>query len=104
MEETIEKLKIKNEVLMEMLREVQAKIGTQFMVIDPGKQMQQITPEILVSKFGFTLVDSVELKRGFLSFLVERKTWFYEGCRIVGFETVDELEIFLKCAQILPLI
>lgn len=99
MEETIEKLKIKNEVLMEMLREAQTRPGSRIEVVE-----QQITPEILVSKLGFTLIGCVELNKGELSFIIDKRTWFYEGSRIVGFQTVSELESFLKCAQRIPLI
>lgn len=103
MEETIEKLKIKNEVLMEMLREVQAKPGSRIELVE-----QQITSEILVSKFDFVLSErsngKFEFKRNDLSFLPDSNKWFYEGSRIVGFQTVSELENFLKCTQKIPLI
>lgn len=105
-EETIEKLKIKNEVLMEMLREAQLKPGSRIELIDPGGQ--ELTCETLLCKFDFDWRNrqspSAELVKDGLVFLPSTRSWFYLGSRIAGFETVRELETFFKCTQKIPLI
>lgn len=104
MENEIEKLRMKNEILMEMIRElkspaqaVSSKLG------DP------ITAEVLIREFGFKCklhhpLVAQEVQKGELTFLTSSRTWFLKGCKIVGFSTIQELESYLRCTEVIPLI